>query len=111
MLGCGINNYAYYLFGVALNPFFVVYWVVMVLSAVTLILALASLDVSTVTAAIREKTPERLIGGYFMFVGFGLGIVWLVMLAAYAFAAYSHPSSQKHSKLLQESISPSSLPQ
>lgn len=91
MLGYAIYNYAYYLFGAALNTFFGVYWVVLVLSAVTLILALASMDAAAVAAGFHQKTPVRLIGGYFVFVGLGLGIVWLAMWAAYAFAGQPTP--------------------
>src|ERR1700687_4804552 len=40
-----VYNYAYYLFGTALNAFFLLYVVAFVLSAVTLILALSRLDV------------------------------------------------------------------
>jgi hypothetical protein len=91
MLGYSIYNYAYYLFGAALNTFFVVYWVALVLSAVTLILALMKLDFTAVAAGFREKTPVRLIGGYFVFVGLGLAFVWLAMWGAYAFTGQPTP--------------------
>ncbi len=91
MLGYAIYNYAYYLFGAALNTVFVVYLVILVLSTVTMILALASLDPAALAAGFPDKTPVSLIGGYFVFVGLGLGIVWLVMWAAFAFAGQPTP--------------------
>lgn len=98
MLGYAIYNYAYYLFGSAVNRFFVVYLIVLVLSGVTLILALVSLDVAALASGFREKTSVRLIGGYFVFLGLGLATVWISMWAAFAFAGQPTPSSKRLSK-------------
>jgi hypothetical protein len=58
-------NYAYYLFGVALNAFFPLYVVAFVLSAVTLIVALSRLDVAHVGqfSADHPGTCNRWLSG------------------------------------------------
>ena len=95
LIGYGVYNYAYYLFGAALNAFFLLYVVAFVLSAVTLILVLAHLDVTHIAASFRPTTPVRIIGGYLTFVGFGLASVWLSMWAAYVFTGDRRLSSPR----------------
>lgn len=91
MLGYAVYNYAYYLFGAALNAFFALYVAALLLAVATLILSLSRLDAAIVAASFRARTPVRPIGGYFVFVGIGLGTVWLIMWAAYAFAGRPTP--------------------
>jgi hypothetical protein len=91
MLGYAVYNYAYYLFGAALNAFFALYLAALMLSVAALILSLSRLDAAAVAAYFRTKTPVRLIGGYFVFVGIGLGAVWLIMWAGYAFGGRPTP--------------------
>lgn len=91
MLGYALYNYAYYLFGAALNAFFPLYVGTLVLSVVTLILSLSRIDAAVLAARFRPRTPVRLIGGYLAFVGVGLASVWLAMWAAYIFAGTPTP--------------------
>lgn len=91
MVGYALYNYAYYLFGAALNAFFVLYLAALVLAVTTLVLALSHIDVAAVAAGFRTRTPVRLIGGYYIFVGIGLAAVWLIMWAAYAFGGKPTP--------------------
>jgi len=91
LLGYAAYNYAYYLLGAALNAFFLLYVVALVVSVVTLIVALSRLDVADVAASFGPTTPVRIIGGYLAFVGFGLAAVWITMWAAYAFAGRPTP--------------------
>ena len=100
LVGYAIYNYAYYLFGTALNAFFLLYVAAFVLSAVTLILALSRVDVAHIAASFRRTTPVRVIGGYLAFVGFGLASVWLTMWAAYAFAGRPTPVEPEAFKLV-----------
>ena len=100
LVGYGVYNYAYYLFGAALNAFFLLYVVAFVLSAVTLIVALSRLDVSHVAASFLETTPVRVIGGYLAFVGFGLASVWVTIWGAYAFAGQPTPVEPEAFKLV-----------
>jgi hypothetical protein len=96
----GTYNYAYYLFGAALNPFFLLYIIAFVLSAITLIFALSHLEVTAIAASFRPTTPVRVIGGYLAFVGFGLASVWTSMWAAYAFAGRPTPVEPEVFKLV-----------
>jgi hypothetical protein len=91
MLGYGAYNYAYYMLGAALNAFFPLYVLPVVLSVVTLVLALSRIDVAGVAASFRPETPVRIVGGYLVFVAVGLTFVWMVMWAAYVFAGRPTP--------------------
>ena len=100
VLGYGAYNYVYYLFGSALNIFFPLYVILLVLSVAALTLALSRLNVVQVAASFRAKTPVRLIGGYLVFVAFGLSLVWFGMWAAYIFAGRPTPVETEAFKLV-----------
>jgi len=91
MLGYGAYNYAYYMLGAALNAFFPLYIVALLLSVVTLILTLSRIDAAEVAASFRPKTPLRIVGGYLVFVAVGLTFVWMGMWSAYVFAGQPTP--------------------
>ena len=91
LAGYAVYNYAFYLFGAALNIFFPIYVVIFLLGIATLGLLLSHLDVTAVAGAFRPETPVRLIGGYLVFVGVSLATVWLGMWGAYAFAGRPTP--------------------
>ena len=97
MLGYIVYNYAFYLFGAALNSFFVLYLVAFTLSVVTLILSISRLDVVGIASSFHPSTPVRVIGGYLGVVGVGLAGVWLTLWAAYVFAGTRLPVSSPHS--------------
>ena len=94
MLGYSIYNYAFYLFGVALNAFFPFYVAAMILSVAALILVLSHIDVAAVAADFAPKTPVRIIGGYLVFVAVTFFIVWPGMWAAYVFAGRPTPTPE-----------------
>jgi hypothetical protein len=100
MLGYGAYNYAYYMLGAALNAFFPLYIVPLVLSVVTLILALSRIDVAGAAASFRPKTPVRIVSGYLVFVAGGLTFVWMGMWAAYVFAGQPTPIEPEAFKLV-----------
>lgn len=91
MLGYAVYNYAYYMLGAALNVFFPLYVVPLVLSVVTLILALSQFSAGDVAARFRSGTPVRVIGGYLTFVALGLTAAWMTMWAAYVFGGRPTP--------------------
>ncbi|MHB1133120.1 MAG: hypothetical protein ACYC4L_12140 [Chloroflexota bacterium] len=99
-LGYGVYNYAFYLFGAALNVFLPLYVVTFLLSLVGLVLVLARTDVVALAASFDSRTPVRLIGGYLLFVASGLAFVWLVMWAAYVFAGRATPLEPEAFKLV-----------
>lgn len=74
-----LYNYAFYLFGTAFNVLFLVYVALLGLSIFALIFALPNLDTATIAARFNPRTPVRWIGGYFLFVAFGLTFVYLMM--------------------------------
>lgn len=89
--GYAIYNYFFYLFGAALNAFFPLYVSGVLLGTVTLGVVLASLDVSLVARSWRARIPDRLVGGYLVFVAAGLSVVWLAAWAAFAFGGRPTP--------------------
>jgi hypothetical protein len=91
MIGYALYNYAFYLFGAALNAFFPIYVLGFVLAVTVLILALSTLDVDRVAASFCQTAPLRLVGGSLVFIGIGIWSVWIAMWAAYVFAGQPTP--------------------
>lgn len=100
VLGYSAYNYAYYMLGAALNAFFPLYILLLVLSVVTVILVVSRVDASQVAAALRAQTPVRTIGGFLVFVAVGLSLVWFGMWAAYAFAGRPTPVAPEAFRLV-----------
>jgi hypothetical protein len=73
-----LYNYAFYLFGAAFNWFFLVYAALLALSIFALLFWLANLDVNGISGQVRKEAPVKWIGGYFLFVASGLGLVYLI---------------------------------
>jgi hypothetical protein len=100
MLGYSTYNYAFYLFGAALNVFFPLYAILLVLSVVGLILALSRIDVTAVAEVFAVRTPVQIIGGCLVGIGVGLACVWLALWAGYAFAGRATPIEPEAFKLV-----------
>ena len=79
-------NYSFYLFGAALNPFFLIYVVAFVLAVGALVLGLSQIDVVRVAGNVRATVPVRIVAGSLVLIGMGLACVWIGMWAAYVFA-------------------------
>jgi hypothetical protein len=73
-----LYNFAFYLFGAAFNWFFLLYTALLALSIFALISGLANLDIGGINRMMRVGTPVKWIGGYFLFVASGLGLVYLI---------------------------------
>ena len=67
------------------NAFFLIYTALLGLSIFALILGLVNLDVNGIRQQFRERTPVKWIGGYFLFVAFGLSAVYLMQSIAFIF--------------------------
>ena len=91
LIAYAMYNCAFYLFGAALNRFFLIYVVALVLSGLLLLLALPDVDPEQIAARFRPAVPTRFLGGSLVFVGSGLGCIWIAMWGAYAFAARPTP--------------------
>lgn len=86
MLDTLFYAYTFYLFSAAFNAFFLVYSLLVTFSLLGLILGLMDLDLAAVKELFTDRTPVRWIGGYQIFVGLGLGVVYLLQIAAFIFA-------------------------
>jgi hypothetical protein len=100
LLGYAVYNYAYYLFGAALNVFFALYLSAFVLSVAALVASLSQVDVRRVAAHVRPGALTRVIGAYLICVGTGLAVVWLGIWAAYVFAGRPTPVEPEAFKLI-----------
>jgi hypothetical protein len=89
--GYGAYNYAFYLFGAALNVFFPLYVVGCLLASATLGYLLSHFDPRVIAASTLATTRMRWIGGYLVFVAVGLALVWLGLWGMYAFAGRPTP--------------------
>jgi len=89
--GYAVYNYAFYLFGAALNVFFPLYILGFFVGIVTLGLLLSHIDVDALSASFGDETPVQLIGGYLVYLAVGLAIVWLGIWGAYVFAGRPTP--------------------
>lgn len=98
--GYALYNYAFYLFGAALNAFFLIYVAALILAASVLILGLSHIEPRRLADSFRPTTPVRLIGGSLVFVGSGLSSVWIAMWAAHVFAGRPTPIEPEAFKMV-----------
>lgn len=89
-----LYNYAFYLFGTAFNWFFLIYTALLALSILALILGLVNLDVTRISQQFRERTPVKWIGGYLLFVAFGLSMVYVMQSIGFIFTGQLPPIVQ-----------------
>ena len=99
-LAYAVYNYAYYLFGAALNAFFPLYLAALITATLALILALFAISPSQISRRFESRTPVRLIGGYFICVGVTLAGIWLGTWAAHVFAGRPTPIAPEAFKLV-----------
>jgi len=90
-LAYALYNYAYYLFGAALNAFFPLYLTAVIAAALALVVSLSTIPPGSIAQRFPSNTPVRLIGGYFLFVSLSLAAVWIAMWAAHVFAGTPTP--------------------
>lgn len=98
-LAYAVYNYAFYLFGAALNVFFPLYVALVLTTGTALVLGLARLDAVAITRCFAP-TPARAAGAGLTFIGCGLAVAWLGMWAAYAFAGRPTPVTPEAFKLV-----------
>jgi hypothetical protein len=100
LIGYALYNYAFYLFGAALNAFFPVYVMALVLAVTVLILALSHIDAARLAHSVRPTAPVRFLGGSLVFIAVGLASAWIAMWAAYVFAGRPTPVEPEAFKLV-----------
>lgn len=84
MLDYTLYNYAFYLFGAALNRFFLIYVALFTLSAYALIFGLANIDVKGIAQRFQAKTPIKWISGYMLVWALLLGVAWTAQFLSFA---------------------------
>ena len=101
-LAYALYNYAYYLFGAALNAFFPLYLAAVITVALALIVLLSTMPPGAIARRFPSHTPVRLIGGYFLFVSLSLASVWIGMWGAHVFAGTPTPIEPEAFKVVVE---------
>jgi hypothetical protein len=79
-----LYNYCFYLFGAALNRFFLLYVALVMLSISTLIFGLAHLDGPGISQRFRTRTPVKWISGYMLLCAAFLGGLWVFQSLQFA---------------------------
>jgi hypothetical protein len=100
LIGYALYNYAFYLFGAALNAFFPIYVVALVLAVTVLILALSQIDATRFVHSVSPTAPVRFLGGSLVFIAVGLASAWIGIWAAYVFAGRPTPVEPEAFKLV-----------
>jgi hypothetical protein len=95
-----VYNYAYYLFGAALNVFFPAYIAAFVISILILILALPQLEVGEIAGDFKSRWSARVAAGFFTLTGIGLIAAWITMWGAYVFDGRATPVPPEAFKLV-----------
>ncbi len=99
-LGYAVYNYAFYLFGAALNTQLPLYVLILGLAMTALGSALSRIDPIAVARLVHPALPARLLAGYLLFVACGLALIWLGMWAAYVFAGRPTPVEPEAFKIV-----------
>lgn len=77
MLYYTLYNYAFYLFGAAFNPLFLVYVALFALPFFALIFLLVGMDVDALRRGFGPRTGVRVVAVVMLFLGGGLGAFWI----------------------------------
>jgi hypothetical protein len=100
ILGYGAYNYAYYMFGAAINAFMPLYVLLEVLCVVALIVTLTRVDPVAVASSFRPRATTRIVAGYLVFMATGLAFAWLAQWAGHVFAGAKTPIEPEAFKLV-----------
>lgn len=77
MLFYTFYNYAFYLFGAAINRFFLIYVALFTLSILALISALSSFDINTISEKSYPRIPARWISCFMLLFALLLCFIWI----------------------------------
>ncbi len=84
VLAYSVYNYAYFAFGAEFNDIFVLHIALFSLSIITLVLAVASVDMDAIADRFRGVKGTRWIGGLLAVVGAVLGGLWVFLAIRFA---------------------------
>ena len=76
-LGYFLYTFMSYTFLWMYNQFFIIYVMLMSLSLFAFILALMSFDMENIDSNFNEELPVKFLGGFQIFLGFAIGMLWL----------------------------------
>ena len=80
-LGYFLYTYMSYTFLLTYNPLFIVYVAIMSASLYAFITSFMSFEIEKVPGMFNEKLPTKFLGGFQLFVGFAIGLMWLGKIA------------------------------
>jgi hypothetical protein len=95
-----LYNYAFYLFGAALNVHFLIYVALFVGSGLALIAGLAALDAPAVGASFSPRTPVKRLASYMGFWAAALGIAWIGQSLVFAFTGQAPELGEEPFRLI-----------
>ena len=80
-LGYFLYTYISYTFLWMYNPFFIVYVILMALSLYAFVMCFMSFDIEKMPSMFNKNLPVKLLGGFQLFIGFAIGMMWLGKIA------------------------------
>lgn len=83
LLGYVFYNFAFYLFGATFNMFFLIYAMLVSISAFALILFLSNIKLHTIDINFSKKTPVKLVSIYLIFIALILFLVEFSMIVPF----------------------------
>ena len=95
-----VYNYAFYLFGTVVNPFFLLYVIAFVLAGLTLAHGLAVVETEWLADQFDDRLPRRTLGGYLIFVAAGLSLAWIGLWATHVFGGAELPVEEEAFRLV-----------
>jgi hypothetical protein len=93
-------NYAFYVFGAALNALFLLYLAALVVSTAALILDLSSPDTQALARNVSPRLPVGVVGSGLIAIGGLLAAVWVGIWAAYVFGGRPTPVEPEAFRLI-----------
>ena len=82
-LAYAIYNYAYYVFGASFNDAFLIHIAIFSASIFALVMAVWSVDITSMAERLRRPRLARWIGAFLVLVGVGQGGLWVFMILRY----------------------------
>lgn len=80
LIGYVFYNFAFYLFGAAFNIFFLIYTVLVSMSAITLFIQLSNFEITNLSTKFAKKAPVKWVSIYLFLISVMLFIVELSMI-------------------------------
>jgi len=84
LLGYGVYNFAFYVFGAAFNDLFLAYVVAFSASIYGLVTLVVNTDVGAIGGRFGERTPRRLVGVFLIAIAAVFGALWTTFSLTYA---------------------------